>query len=305
MPDKEARIEVDVDGHRVHLTHLEKVLYPASGYTKAQMLDYYSRISEVMLPHISDRAVTLKRYPHGVSDEFWFEKNCPSYRPSWMKTVTRYSNSSERDVNYCVVSDRASLIWLANQSTIEFHVPMALRRSMERPRAIVFDLDPGPGMATVDCARIALALRDRLREDDLESWVKSSGSKGIHLYVPLNRPKMTFERTKGYAHKVAEELAADRDDVTAMMRKAARKERVFIDWSQNSTHKTTVCVYSLRARENPTVSAPLGWDEVQAAVSADDSDALLHTADDVLERVAESGDLFAELLTTEQSLPRR
>lgn len=305
MPAKEVPVEVDVDGHRVGLTHLDKVLYPESGYTKAQMLDYYSRISEVMLPHIRDRAVTLKRFPHGATGEFWFEKNCPQYRPSWMKTVTRHSESSDRDVNYCVVNDLASLIWLANQSTIEFHVPMALRRSMERPRAIVFDLDPGPGMTTVDCAEVALALRERLADDELESWVKSSGSKGIHLFVPLNRPRMTFERTKDYAHEVAQELAAERDDVTAHMRKSSRNERVFIDWSQNSTHKTTVCVYSLRGGEQPNVSAPLAWSELSAAVAKDDPAALLHSADDVIERVSEDGDLFADVLSTEQSLPRR
>lgn len=305
MPAKEVPVEVDVDGHRVGLTHLDKVLYPESGYTKAQMLDYYSRISEVMLPHIRDRAVTLKRYPHGATGEFWFEKNCPQYHPSWMKTVARHSESSDRDVNYCVVNDLASLIWLANQSTIEFHVPMALRRSMERPRAIVFDLDPGPGMTTVDCAEVALVLRDRLAADDLQSWVKSSGSKGIHLYVPINRPRMTFERTKDYAHQVAQELAAERDDVTAHMRKTSRNERVFIDWSQNSTHKTTVCVYSLRGGEHPNVSAPLAWDELSAAVAEDDPAALLHSADDVIERVSADGDLFANVLSTEQSLPRR
>lgn len=305
MPAKEVPVEVDVDGHRLGLTHLDKVLYPDSGYTKAQMLDYYSRISAVMLPHISDRAVTLKRYPHGASGEFWFEKNCPSYRPSWVKTVERHSDNSDKVVNYCVVNDLATLIWLANLSTIEFHVPMALRRSMDRPRTIVFDLDPGPGMTTVDCAEVALDLRERLAADDLESWVKSSGSKGIHLYVPLNRPKMTFERTKDYAHEIAQELASERDDVTAQMRKALRNEKVFIDWSQNSTHKTTVCVYSLRGREHPTVSAPLAWGEVSAAVDEDDPAALLHTADDVLERVSADGDLFAGVLNTEQSLPRR
>lgn len=307
MPTKfAAPVEVDVDGHQFEITHLDKVMYPKTGFTKAQILDYYSRISDVMLDHIRERAVTLKRYPHGTGDElFFFEKNCPKYRPSWMKTVVRHSESNDRDVNYCVVNDRASLVWLANQAAIEFHVPMALRRSMDRPRTIVFDLDPGPGMDTIDCADVAFALRDRLAADDLESWVKSSGSKGIHLYVPLNRPRVTFERTKEYAHKIAKELAAERDDVTAVMRKASRHDKVFIDWSQNSTHKTTVCAYSLRAREHPTVSAPLAWDELSAAVAKGDAAMLLHSADDVLERVSADGDLFAGVLSTEQSLPRR
>jgi bifunctional non-homologous end joining protein LigD len=296
--------EVEVDGRRVELTHLDKVLYDDSGFTKAQMLDYYSRIAEVMIPHIKDRAVTLKRYPHGAGGEFFFEKACPHYRPSWMKTVGRYSESSDRDVEYCVVNDRASLIWLANQSTIEFHVPMGLRRSMDRPRAVVFDLDPGPGMTGVDCAEVALALRERVADDGLEAFPKSSGSKGIHVFIPLNRPRMTFERTKDYAHSIAVELAGERDDVTANMRKSLRKDHVFIDWSQNSTTKTTAAAYTLRAAVGPTVSAPLSWEEVEAALDADDPELLLHTTEDVLERVKDVGDLFADVLRLEQALPR-
>jgi bifunctional non-homologous end joining protein LigD len=296
--------EVDVDGHRVELTHLDKVLYEDSGFTKAQMLDYYSRIADVMVPHLKDRAVTLKRYPHGAGGEFFFEKNCPNYRPKWMKTVGIYSESSEREVNYCVINDRASLIWLANQSTIEFHAPMALRRSIERPRAIVFDLDPGPGMSAVNCAEVALELRERLAADDLESFAKSSGSKGVHVLVPLNRARMTFDRTKNYAHKIANELASERDDVVAKMSKALRKDHVFIDWSQNSTHKTTAAAYTLRAAKQPTVSAPLTWGELREAVGVGKSELLLRTTDDVLERVKDAGDLFAGVLTLEQALPR-
>jgi bifunctional non-homologous end joining protein LigD len=303
MPKGEVR-EVDVEGRRFELTHLDKVLYPETGFTKAQMLDYYSRIADVMIPHIKDRAVTLKRYPHGAGGEFFFEKACPHYRPKWMKTVGRYSESSERQVDYCVINDLASLIWLANQSTIEFHVPMALRRSMDRPRAVVFDLDPGEGMDSVDCADVALTLRDRVAEDGLECFPKSSGSKGIHVFIPLNRARMTFERTKAYAHKLAEELQAGRDDVVASMSKARRKNRIFIDWSQNSTHKTTAATYTLRGREQPTVSAPLSWEEVNDAVEADDSEMLLFTTDAVLERVKDAGDLFADVLRLEQALPR-
>jgi bifunctional non-homologous end joining protein LigD len=248
--------------------------------------------------------VTLKRYPHGVGDDFFFEKACPSYRPSWIKTVGRYAESSEREVKYCLVNDRATLVWLANQSTIEFHIPMALRRSMERPRALVFDLDPGPGMDASDCATLALALRERLEADELEAFAKSSGSKGVHVYVPLNRPRVTFERTKDYARAIAEELAAERDDVVASMRKSARGEKIFVDWSQNSTHKPTVCAYSLRGRPQPTVSAPVSWEEIAAASDAGDAELLLFTTDEVIERVAEDGDLFADVLTLEQSLPR-
>jgi bifunctional non-homologous end joining protein LigD len=304
MPASAEAVEVDVDGHRVELRHLDKVLYPESGFTKAQMLDYYSRISELMLPHIRDRAVTLKRYPHGAGGDFFFEKACPSYRPSWMKTTSRYAESSKRQVDYCVVNDRASLIWLANQSTIEFHVPLALRRSMERPRAVVFDLDPGPDMSALDCASVALTLRERLADDDLACWAKSSGSKGIHVYVPLNRPRMTFERTKDYARVVASDLVDEREDVVANMRKALRKGHVFIDWSQNSTHKTTVCAYSLRAREAATVSAPITWAEVGRAVKKKDAGPLLLSTDEVVARAEKHGDLFADVLTCEQALPR-
>lgn len=303
MP-KNAPREVDVDGHRVELTHLDKVLYEASGFTKAQMLDYYSRIADVMIPHIRDRAVTLKRYPHGAGGQFFFEKNCPDYRPKWMKTVDIYSASSEREVNYCVINDRASLIWLANQSTIEFHAPMALRRSVDRPRAIVFDLDPGPGMTSIECAEIALVLRERLAADDLQSFPKSSGSKGVHVLVPLNRARMTFDRTKRYARKIADELARERDDVVAKMSKALRKDHVFIDWSQNSTHKTTAAVYTLRSAAQPTVSAPLTWGELEKSVDTGNSELLLCTTDDVLERVKDVGDLFADVLSLEQALPR-
>lgn len=304
MPRTAPPREVDVDGRRIELTHLDKVLYPETGFTKAQMLDYYSRIAEVMVPHLRDHAVTLKRYPHGVGDDFFFEKACPKYRPDWMKTVSRYAESSDRDVAYCVINDRASLIWLANQSTIEFHVTMALRRSMDKPRAVVFDLDPGEGMSSIDCAEIALVLRDRVAEDGLECFPKSSGSKGVHVYIPLNRPRMTFDRTKDYAHAIAEELSAERDDVVANMSKARRKNHVFIDWSQNSTNKTTAAVYTLRGRAQPTVSAPLTWKEVGDAVKSGDGELLLHTTDDVLERAKDAGDLFADVLTLEQALPR-
>lgn len=297
--------EVEVDGHQFELKNLSKVLYPEVGYTKAQVINYYSRIAEVMLPHLRERAVTLKRYPHGVDDMFFFEKNAPSYAPSWLKTTDRYSESSDRTIHYALVNDLASLVWLVNQATIEFHVPMAMRRSPSRPRAIVFDLDPGPGMDAADCARVALMMRRRLKHDELDSWIKSSGSKGLHLYVPLNRPRMTFERTKKYAHKVADDLVdALPDVVVSRMAKKLRNERVFIDWSQNSTNKTTVCAYSLRARERPYASAPLSWDEVTAAAEADDGASLLCSADDVLERVSQDGDLFAGVLDTEQTLPR-
>lgn len=297
--------EVSVDGHRIELKKLDKVMYPEAEFTKAGVLDYYSRIAEYMLPHLRDRPVTLKRYPGGVEGEMFFEKACPKYRPGWIPTVGRYAESRHKTTEYCVVNDRASLIWLANIATLEFHVPMALRRSKDRPRAVVFDLDPGPGTDSIDCGKIALLLRDRLAEDGLESLIKTSGSKGLHLYVPLNKPRMTFDRSKAYAHMVAEELAEQiPDNVTSNMRKTLREDRVFIDWSQNSTHKTTVCAYSLRGVAQPTASAPITWDELRAAVKAKDAGRLLFSSDDVLERVEKHGDLFADVTTLVQSLPR-
>jgi bifunctional non-homologous end joining protein LigD len=297
--------EVSVDGHNIELKKLDKVMYPKTGFTKAGVLDYYSRIADVMLPHLRDRPVTLKRYPGGVEGEMFFEKACPKYRPSWIPTVGRYAESRHKTTEYCVVNDRASLIWLANIATLEFHVPLALKRSKDRPRSIVFDLDPGPGTDSVDCGKIAMILRERLSDDGLEALIKTSGSKGIHLYVPLNKPRMTFDRSKAYAHKVAEELMHELpDDVTANMKKTLREGRVFIDWSQNSTHKTTVCAYSLRGREEPTASAPITWDELREAVKAKDASQLIFSSDEVLERVEKHGDLLADVLTIEQTLPR-
>ena len=296
---------VSVDGRRLSLKHLDKVLYPETGTTKAALLNYYAQIAEVMLPHIRDRQVTLKRYPHGVDDQSFFEKNCPKYRPSWIPVSERDSDSKAGVTAYCVVRDVASLMWLANLGTIEFHVPLATKRSVEKPRTIVFDLDPGPGTTIVECCAVGEWLRDRLKDDGLESFPKTSGSKGLQLYVPLNNRNATFERTKSYAHSIAQELSAEQPDyVVSRMSKSLRNDRVFIDWSQNDSKKTTVCVYSMRGRPEPTVSTPVKWKEVTKARRERDPDRLKFTHDAVLKRVKRDGDLFAEVLELEQKLPR-
>jgi bifunctional non-homologous end joining protein LigD len=298
--------DVTVDGHRLTIKHLDKVLYPETGTTKAAVLAYHAKIAEVMLPHIRERAVTLKRYPHGVDGLSFFEKACPHYRPDWMKTAPRFSETKGRMTDYCVVNDSASLIWLVNLAVLEFHVPLSTRRSMERPRCVVFDLDPGPGTTIAECCVVALALRERLADDNLEAFGKTSGSKGLQLYVPLNKPKLTYDHTRSYAHDLAHELAAEHSDlIVANMRKELRRDKVFIDWSQNHTNKTTVCAYSLRARERPTVSTPVTWDEILKTARSGDPEELVFTIDDTLARVEKDGDLFEPVLEMTQSLPRR
>ncbi|MBI5309490.1 MAG: ATP-dependent DNA ligase [Actinobacteria bacterium] len=297
---------VTVERRTLVLKHLDKVHYPETSTTKAAVIDYYARIAPAMLPHLADRAVTLKRYPDGVEGESFFEKQCPSHRPAWMKTAPRFAPSSGRTVEYCVIDDTASLVWLANIATLEFHVPLARRRSMQRARSMVFDLDPGPGADVIDCAEVALSLRERLAIDGLESLIKTSGSKGLQLYVPLNVPRLTFDRTKDYARAIAHELAARYSNmIVANMRRSLRDGRVLIDWSQNDDAKTTVCAYSLRGRRRPTVSTPLEWGEVERAQADDDAESLVFDFADVLDRVDRLGDLFARVNEQRQQLPRQ
>lgn len=297
---------VDVDGRPIALRNLDKVLYPETGTTKAEVIDYYARVADAILPHLRDRMVTLKRYPDGVEGESFFEKACPGHRPQWMRTSSRFSVHRGSEVEYCLVNDRASLIWLANLAVLEFHVPLAKRRSMDRPTTMVFDLDPGPGNDVIDCARIALIVRERLAEDGLESLIKTSGSKGMQLYVPLNRRGVDFDQTKAYARAIAEELTERfPNDIVANMRKELRRGKVLIDWSQNDSHKTTICAYSLRGRPHPNVSTPVTWQEVADAVRAGDPRVLSFSFKDTLRRVRELGDLFAPVNEMTQRLPAR
>jgi bifunctional non-homologous end joining protein LigD len=291
---KSKAVEVMVDGRELRLTNLDKVLWPKTGFTKGQVIDYYARIAPVILPHLKDRPLTLKRYPNGVEAEYFYEKQCPKHRPDWVRT--------ERvgDIGYCVVEDRAALLWLGNLADLEFHTPMATAVEPERPTMVIFDLDPGPGTGLAECCELALLLRGMFAQLGLECFIKTSGSKGMQLAVPVNLPGVTEAVTKGFARAVAETIEqAQPKKYTARMTKALRKDRVFIDWSQNDEHKTTVSVYSLRARERPTVSTPLLWEEVEAG----DPGALVFEAGDVLERVEEHGDLWGPVLALSQRLP--
>ena len=294
---------VEVEGRELELSNLDKVLYPQTGFTKGELIDWYARIGEVLLPHLRGRPLTLKRYPEGVEGKHFYEKRCPSHRPDWVTTASIYSETHKGAIDYCVVEDLPTLVWLANLADIELHTSLSKAAAIERPTALVFDLDPGPPAGILDCAQVAVWLQGLFAQLGLNSYPKTSGSKGIHFYVPLNS-EADYEQTKPLAKAVAETLERKFPDrVVSQMSKAKRPGRVLIDWSQNDRHKTTVCVYSLRARERPTVSTPLEWDELEEALAAGDPEALVFDHAAVLERVAAKGDLFAPLLSEEQELP--
>ncbi len=241
-------VEVSVAGKRMNLSNLEKVLYPETHFTKGQVIDYYLKMAPTILPHLKNRALTLKRYPGGVEGQFFYEKHCPSHRPDWVQTAAIHSNRNGEAVNYCVVKDRATLAWVANLASLELHTSLAKVKDVGRPTMMAFDLDPGPPADMLDCIRVGKRLRKLLSEMGLESFPKTSGGKGLHIYVPLNTPA-TFEQTKEFAHNMARLFEhEDPDHVLSMMSRSAREGKVFMDWSQNDQHKTTVCVYSLRAR---------------------------------------------------------
>ena len=289
---------VEVEGRRLTLSNLDKVLYPETGTTKAEVIDYYARIAPVMVPHLVDRGVTLRRFPDGVEGGSFFEKRCTGHRPEWLDTVLGPGDSNG-DIGYCCLDSAPALVWAANMAALEIHAPMA-RRDIETPTMCVFDLDPGPGTSIVECADVGLDIRHVLDGLGLTGFAKTSGSKGMQVYVPLNTPH-THHEASAFALWVAQLLErAHPDGVVSNMKKSLRKGKVLVDWSQNSRHKTTVAVYSLRARPRPTVSTPVAWDEVEAAAGGEP---LAFETGDVLARVAEHGDLFAEALTLEQRLP--
>ncbi len=290
---------VELEGERLRVRNLDKVLYPATGFTKAEVIDYYVRVAPAMLPHVTGRGVTLRRYPDGVDGPSFFEKRCPTHRPDFVKTVLGPGDRNG-GIDYCCIDSVPAMAWVANMAGLEIHAPMAKGDDIESPLACVFDLDPGAPADIVDCARVGLAIRDVLAGIGLECFPKTSGSKGMQLYVPLNRPH-SHEHASDFAHAVAQVLQKHRpDEVTSVMAKKVRSGKVFIDWSQNSRHKTTVAVYSLRARPDPTVSTPVTWDEVSDTA---DGGELSFTAPEVLDRVAEFGDLFAPVAELEQELP--
>jgi bifunctional non-homologous end joining protein LigD len=300
---KDARVEIEIGGRTLSLSNLDKVLYPAVGFTKGQVIDYYARIGPVLLPHLRDRPLTLKRYPDGVDAEYFYEKQAPSHRPGWVQTASIWSRHNKRTINYVLCQDLPTLVWLANLADLELHTSLALASDVTNPRMLVFDLDPGAPAAILDCAQVAVWVRELFSTLGLEALVKTSGSKGMQAYVPLNTD-VTYDETKPFAQAVAQLLEKQHPElVVSNMAKEQRKGKVLVDWSQNDEHKTTVNVYSLRARERPTVSTPLEWDEVEAALAAGDADRLSFTSDEVLKRVERPGDVFEPVLELVQELP--
>ena len=296
-------MEIEVEGRRLSLSNLGKVFYPATGFTKGQVIEYYTRIAPVLLPHLRGRHLTLKRYPDGVDGQFFYEKQCPRHRPDWVRTARVPIRTDGRSIDYCLVEDLATIVWLANLADLELHTPLAHATAPSAPTMLAFDLDPGPPATIVECAEVACRLREAFDLLGLVAFPKTSGSKGMQLYVPLNTPT-SYRATKGFAQGVAQVLERRHPElVVSEMRKDLRPGKVFIDWSQNDEHKTTVCVYSLRARERPTVSTPVTWDEVEAVLRSRDPEDLAFTSDDVLARVAAHGDRFAPVLELEQELP--
>ncbi|MGK3208102.1 DNA ligase D [Amycolatopsis sp. MEPSY49] len=299
------RITVQAGNRRLTLSNLDKVLYPADGFTKGEVINYYSRIAPVLLPHLAGRPVTFIRYPNGVGGEKWFEKNVPNGAPPWLRTVRLPSTGSRGSgdtIDFPLLDDLPALVWSANMAALELHVPQWTVTSdarREPPDRLVFDLDPGPGTTVVDCARVAERLHDVLVADGLTPFAKTSGSKGMQLYCGIRTGDPAAP--SGYAKQLAQQLARETPDaVTAVMAKAQRGGRVFIDWSQNNPAKTTVAPYSLRGRDHPTVSTPVTWDEVRACRHVNH---LTFTAEEVLDRVDEQGDLLAGLAESRAPLP--
>jgi|SRR5712664_3079610 len=298
MSSREVR-EVRIGSRQLRLVNLGKVLYPQAGFTKAQVIDYYLRISGALLPHLRDRPLTLKRYPNGVDQPYFYEKRCPKHRPPWVRTA-------EADgIEFCLVNDLPSLIWVANLADLELHVPLARARSFRRPNMVVFDLDPGAPADLVQCCEVGLLLRGLFDSLRLRCYAKTSGSKGLQIYLPLNRPGLTYDDTKPFARAVAEALEREQPArIVSNMKKSVRAGKVLVDWSQNDPHKTTVCVYSLRAKERPTVATPVTWEEVEACAKNGSAEGLTFDSEAAVRRVEESGDLFAPLLELKQELPR-
>ena len=298
-----SRKVVEIAGRRLSLSNLEKDLYPSYGFTKAHILEYYRRIAMFILPHLEDRALTLKRYPEGVEKDFFFEKRCPSHRPGWVKTAEVSRDYGER-MTVCLINDLETLIWVQNLASVELHVPLARVGSPETPDFMVFDLDPGDQATILVCAQVALILRDLLSRLGLTSYVKTSGKKGLHLYVPLNHKGKTFEDTKQFSRAVAVIMEKNYPDlVTAKMAKKYRKANVFINWAQNDSKKTMICIYSLRAREKPIVSFPLAWKELENAARQDDSEKLQVIHSEAVITAEKQGDLSREVLVKKQKLP--
>jgi bifunctional non-homologous end joining protein LigD len=297
------RLEVDIGGHRLSLSNLDKVFYPETGFTKGQVIDFYTRIAPVLLDHLRGRPLTLKRYPDGVTGPYFYEKQSPSHRPDWVKVAPIWSRHNSRTIEYTLADDLPTLVWLANLADLELHTSLSLAVDVTAPTMVAFDLDPGPPATIVECAEVALRLREAFEHLGLDAFPKTSGSKGMQVYVPLNTPA-TYAQTKPFARAIAQVLERRQPElVVSDMKKTLRKGKVLVDWSQNDEHKTTVNVYSLRARDRPTVSTPLLWEEVESVLERRDPEQLAFTSDAVLARVVEHGDLFRPVIELEQELP--
>jgi bifunctional non-homologous end joining protein LigD len=297
--------QVEVDGRELKLTNLDKVLYPEAGFTKGEVVDYYAKVAPAIVPHLTGRAVTLRRFPEGVDDldAAFFEKRCPKHRPKWVKTARVEAGPHAGKIDFCVCDSLPTLIWMAQLAAIELHPSLSLSRAPKRPTVLAFDLDPGPPADIVDCCRVGLRLRDLFGHFGVQCFPKTSGSKGLQVYVPLNR-EIYYEQTKPFAKAIAQLLEKQTpDQVVSKMKKVEREGKVFVDWSQNHQRKTTIAVYSLRARERPTASTPVTWEEVEAAAENGDGSLLVFEAGDVLERIGQHGDLFSPVLELEQELP--
>ena len=299
------KAELIVEGKKLSVSNLNKVLYPKVGFTKGEVIDYYIRIAPVLLPHLRDRPLTMKRYPNGVEGQFFYEKNCPSHRPKWVKTAKVWSEGNKRMMNYCLANDLPTLVWAANLADLELHTSLARKGNVARPTMMVFDLDPGAPADIVQCCQVGFWLRELLSKMKLKSFAKTSGSKGLQVYVPLNTP-VTFDQTKDLSRALAQLLEREHADlVTSNMLRALRKGKVFVDWSQNDEHKTTICVYSLRAKEEPTVSTPVTWDEVANCLKKKKADLLKFRSDKTLARVEKMGDLFEPVEKLKQKLSKK
>ncbi|HEY3602312.1 MAG TPA: non-homologous end-joining DNA ligase [Chthoniobacterales bacterium] len=299
------KAELVVEGRKLAVSNLDKVLYPKAGFTKGEMIHYYIQIAPVLLPHLKDRPLTMKRYPNGVEAEFFYEKNCPSHRPKWVRTATVWSEGNQRNMDYCLAQDLPTLVWAANLADIELHTALSRKQDVARPTMMVFDLDPGAPADIVQCCQVGLWLRDILQGLKLKSWAKTSGSKGLQVYVPLNTP-VTYDQTKALSHDLAEYLEREHPKlIVSKMSKALRKGKIFVDWSQNDEHKTTICVYSLRAKEQPTVSTPVTWEEAEECARKKKAQLLVFRCEQTVARVEKMGDLFELIETLKQKFPKK
>jgi bifunctional non-homologous end joining protein LigD len=292
---------LEIAGRRLSIRHLDRVIYPDAGVTKRDLLDYYVRVADAMLPHLRDRLLHMHRYPEGVTGPRFWQKACPEHHPDWIPTAPVWSEEKRANIDFCVVNELPALLWAVNIGSLELHTSLHRRDDLQRPTVIVFDLDPGPGAGLLECCEVALRLRELFAGFGMRALIKTSGSAGLQVYVPLNHEHVSYATTKPLARTVAELLEGQTPDkVVSRMAKSLRPGKVLVDWSQNTEHKSTVCVYSARARPRPTVSTPVRWEEIEQVLDAADPGRLVFDTTDVLKRIAAHGDLFSEVLTLVQ-----